>query len=1027
MPLPDPLLKMAEHLMDVVWTGTGFPVLIYDREGRIIRATDKSRIGNLHAGAQKIMQGLVDEYAATPEEAARNPLVREGYSCAILIDGQRVAAFGITGKLSRTKPLARVAVKLLDAWIADQKHREELEASERKYRSIFDHSSQGIFQSTPEGRMRTANAALANMYGYASPEDLITAMTDVAHQLYIHPDHRHRFLARLQAGGRVTGYLTQFRRRDGKIIDVSLNAHFVTDPGTGQRLIEGIVEDITARKKAEERLRLSENNLRITLDSIGDAVIATDAAGTVRRMNPTAEALTGWTVAEARGRLLPEVFRIINAHTRQGVDNPVEKVLATGALVGLANHTLLVSRDGREYQIADSGAPIRDDDGKVLGVVLVFRDVTEAYRMEHKIWEHEALLKGITANIPGAVYRFYATPEHECGLRFVSEKASALFGLEVPTEEFFSAFLRGIPEGERDRLVASIRKAVENLSPWHYEGRFIKPDGDIIWFSGRSIPHQEGAEVIFDGVLMDITDIKTAQEDVRQRRQFLESVLYHAPDAIVTMDAAHRVIDWNPGAVQMFGYMPEETFGRPLDELVATGDALVEAGAKTHQVLAGQRVEAFETIRHRKDGSPLHVIAAGSPIMVDGQIKGVVAVYTDITHQKALEHERRGYEARIQQMQKMEAIGMLAGGIAHDFNNILSAVIGYAELTLIDTLEAPHIHRNIQQIHDAGMRARDLVQQILTFSRQDEKELKPLQVGSQIKEALKMLRSSLPTTIEIVSGVSSPVDNVMADPTQIHQIVMNLCTNAAQAMEETGGRLNVGLSQVTLNEEDIRLHPGLQTGAYAKLSVQDTGAGIPADIVEKIFDPYFTTKEKGKGTGLGLAVVHGIVQSYGGAIAVDSTPGRGTNFHVYLPTIKAALTASPVKISLPDGNERILLVDDEAVIVDFGRQSLERLGYVVDGFTNSMDALEYFRKAPNGYDLIITDMTMPKLPGDLLAQEVFKLRPNMPIILCTGYSSRIDSQKSEALGIRAMLMKPLKLSDLASSVRRVLDEASSGK
>jgi CheY-like chemotaxis protein len=285
-----------------------------------------------------------------------------------------------------------------------------------------------------------------------------------------------------------------------------------------------------------------------------------------------------------------------------------------------------------------------------------------------------------------------------------------------------------------------------------------------------------------------------------------------------------------------------------------------------------------------------------------------------------------------------------------------------------------------------------------------------------------MLRSSLPTTIEMQSHINTGMDNVMADPTQIHQVVMNLCTNAAQAMEEKGGRLTVRLSQEALAEEDVRRHPGLSPGNYARLSVRDTGSGIGSHILDKIYQPYFTTKEKGKGTGLGLAVVHGIVQNYGGMISVDSEPGKGTRVDIYLPIIKMPVESSPSESAMPTGREKILLVDDEAVIVDIGCQSLERLGYRVDGYTSSVEALDRFANNPNRYDLVITDMTMPKVTGDQLAAEILRQRPDIPIILCTGYSSRIDSRQAEAIGIRTMLMKPLNLGDLACTVRQVLDD-----
>ena len=344
---------------------------------------------------------------------------------------------------------------------------------------------------------------------------------------------------------------------------------------------------------------------------------------------------------------------------------------------------------------------------------------------------------------------------------------------------------------------------------------------------------------------------------------------------------------------------------------------------------------------------------------------------TDITDQKRIEQERKEYERRIQQLQKMEAIGTLAGGIAHDFNNILAAVFGYAELAVIRADNNLVLQRNLAGILEAAKRAKELVQQILLFSRQGEQELKPLQIRPLIKESLKMLRSSLPTTIKIRQQIQGDFENVLANPTQIHQIVMNLCANAAQAMEEDGGVLTVGLSQVELTEEDVRHHPGREAGTYLKLRVQDTGRGIPADQLDKIYNPYFTTKAKGQGTGLGLSVVHGIVQSYAGIIEVGSEAGRGTVFEVFLPAIamEAAREELPV-LDLPGGSEHILLVDDEEMLVEVLGDMLRLLGYRVTATTSSVEALSLFLANPADFDLLITDMTMPGLTGDRLTAEV---------------------------------------------------------
>jgi len=401
----------------------------------------------------------------------------------------------------------------------------------------------------------------------------------------------------------------------------------------------------------------------------------------------------------------------------------------------------------------------------------------------------------------------------------------------------------------------------------------------------------------------------------------------------------------------------------------------------------------------------------------------MIGTVQDITEMKKMENEKNKLDLQLHQVQKMEAIGALAGGIAHDFNNILFAVIGHAEIMLDDIPVDNPLHNNINEILNGAQRASDLVKQILTFSRQADPELKPLKVQQIIKEALKLSRSTLPTTIEIVQNISNDCGAVMADPTQIHQIAMNLITNAYHAMWKTGGKLEVTLKEVEIgvdDKNDLMMSPG----QYAFLTVADNGIGIKKTVLDRIFDPYFTTKEKDKGTGLGLAVVHGIVKSYGGDIRVYSEPEQGAAFHVYLPVIE---TRSIVHDFAPTtmiqkGHEKILLIDDEQSIVHMGKQMLERLGYQVTVRTSSIEALELFRSAPNRFNLVITDMTMPKMTGAQLSIKLQEVRPDIPIILCTGFSDHINAVKSEAIGIKGYVMKPVVKSELANKIREVLNQ-----
>ncbi len=393
---------------------------------------------------------------------------------------------------------------------------------------------------------------------------------------------------------------------------------------------------------------------------------------------------------------------------------------------------------------------------------------------------------------------------------------------------------------------------------------------------------------------------------------------------------------------------------------------------------------------------------------------------------RRVEEEKGRIEVQMRQAQKMEAIGTLAGGIAHDFNNILGIILGYAEITLLSTPPATSVHNNLQQVVKASRRAKDLVKQILTFSRQGEQERKPLPVNPIVKETLKLLRAVLPTSIEIRQSIEEPERGafvVMADSTQIHQVLMNLCTNASYAMREKGGILEVRLCEVDFSRFDIARPADLNPGSYVRLSVGDTGPGMEQAVLERIFDPYFTTKGPGEGTGLGLAVVHGVVRSHGGAITACSQPGKGTEFHVYLPRMESKAAAEETEsLPLPGGGETILFVDDEMMLAYVGTKILKSLGYEVVTRMGSIEALDVFRAQPHKFDLVITDMTMPEMSGLELAEEFLRIRPGMPIILCTGFSAVATPEKVKAAGIRGLLMKPLTMNEVAKKVREVLDE-----
>jgi len=499
------------------------------------------------------------------------------------------------------------------------------------------------------------------------------------------------------------------------------------------------------------------------------------------------------------------------------------------------------------------------------------------------------------------------------------------------------------------------------------------------------------------------------------------AVLAGTNDAVVAVDLDGSITVFNPGAEKLLGYPADEVMGLPITRFCPE-DRLDEQTEKIRRVREIGVITGYETERLTAEGQRIPVeITLNLNTDDSGRPLGINAILRDITERKQAEKEREKLQVQLSQAQKMESIGSLAGGIAHDFNNLLSPIVGLSEMMMddfpCDSLE----HQNLHQIFQAGKRGSDLVQHILSFSRQSKQQLIPVQIPTVLKDVFKLCRATIPTYIPITRDIQSNCRPVMADPIQIHQIAMNLITNAYHAVEPGGGTISIQLAEMDVDQECDPVG-SLAPGRYAMLSVSDTGAGIDPAVINKIFDPYFTTKEKGRGTGLGLATVYGIVKSYGGEIRVHSVIGKGTTFHVYLPQLEKSQKSEPEKETtpIPTGTEHILVVDDEISLVHLEEQMLERLGYQTTCFTGSMDALAAFRDDPTRFDIVLTDMNMPHLNGLQLAKELIAVRPDIPVIICTGFSERIDKIEAEDLGISGLLMKPMGMKDLSQKIRDVL-------
>ena len=648
--------------------------------------------------------------------------------------------------------------------------------------------------------------------------------------------------------------------------------------------------------------------------------------------------------------------------------------------------------------------------------IVLVNDITERRRAEEALKKSEEKLRYIVENSTNLFYSH--TAEHK--LTYLSPQCRDFLDCE-PEEAMvnWTEFATDNPNNEKGFAVTEEAIKTGKRQP-SYELEVVGKKGRKLWVEVNEVPVTEnGHTVAVVGSLNDITERKRAEEELRKSHQTFLTVLDGIDATVYVADMeTHEILFMNRHMIDAFGadltgkicydvFRAETT---PCDH--CTNDQLVDADGNPTGVCVWETKNPITGRWYINHDRAIQ--------WVDGRSVRL-QIASDITKIKDLEMERIRTEEQLVRAQKMESIGTLAGGIAHDFNNILAAVVGYTELAQTEAEKGSSLYNNLQEVLLASGRAKDLVKQILTFSRQAEQVRKPVHVKLIAKEALKFLRASLPTTIEISQDIRSD-SLVLADPTQIHQVIMNLCTNAGHAMRENGGVLEVTLKDVKIDTAFTAEHPELKPGSYLELIVSDTGHGMSPSILDRIFDPFFTTKEKYEGTGMGLSVVHGIVGSCEGSITVSSKLGQGTTFKIYLPVAERRLEfQTSTREALPTGTECILFVDDEPALVDVGKQILKSLGYEVITRTSSLEALELFKAKVDSFDLVITDMTMPNMTGVELAKEMMRINSDLPVILCTGYSARINPEQAAAMGIRAFVSKPVLIKEIAKTIRQVLD------
>jgi PAS domain S-box-containing protein len=909
-----------------------------------------------------------------------------------------------------------------------------LQASERRYRHLMEHSLGLLCIHDLDGILLEINSAAAQALGYQPKDSVGKSLRE-----FIAPAVRDQFeayLERIRQHPMDSGLLRVVTRTGEERIWLYRNVRY--EEPTRPPYVLGHAVDISERVLAEQALKQAhealeqhvaertlalqraEEESRGFFSHVGVGMYMCDPAGRFVRVNQAFCAYLGYSKAELLGG---RTFWDITHPDFQEITQQINAQTVAHRRPTATYEKMYIRKDGTAIWGRVNGSWIYDVNGNPLQGIGVVEDITARKQAEEAIRQSEERFRHLVEDsIQGILI-------HRAGKPIFTNQAYAeMYGYDSPEDilRLENIFQEIIAPEDRDRLYHYFQCRLRGEpAPTHYTCRGVRRDGTYIWVENLiTIVPWEG-EIAIQCSVVDISERKQTEEALRQSHAYFHALVQHSADIICVLDAEGNVNYCSPSLETVLGYRPHELRERNILGTLHPDDRARVQSTLAQLVQHPGTAQAVEyRVRHR-DGSWRTLEAVGSSPIESLNAGTIIVNARDITERKRAEEERQKLETQLRQAQKMESIGTLAGGIAHEFNNVLAAILGFAELTQYVVARGEKAWSYVQEVLKAGQQAKDLVQQLLTFSRPGEHKLEPVSVAQVVRDALPLIRAIFPSTIDIRLDITAETSVVLADQTQLHQVVLNLCNNAEYAMRQTGGILEIVVEAVQVDDAWATSYLQLLSGVYVRLAIRDTGHGIAPEVKDRIFDPFFSTKGVGEGSGLGLAVVHGIVTSHSGVIAVESTPGAGTTCVVYLPQYEGTVGdvggPEPAHL-LAHGKGRILFVDDEEMLVRLAQVQLKNLGYEVVVHTASQDALQAFRAAPSEFILVITDQTMPGMTGTMLVEELRHIRSDIPIILCTGFSHLINDEQAQVLGVDAFMMKPIVTQELATIIKQVLDK-----